>query len=343
MSKKNPYRNKHVIATLEYKPMIGGISTYIQEMERQLKTSKVLFIKKSPSWLEAFKQLLPAKNASCIIVHHVYPLGTAAFLLKLIFRTPYAVVLHGMDYDVAKRTKVRAWLLKHILRSANYVITNSNALSAEVESEMSVHASTVYPVLSKDFIKASGTINCRNLPEKQDDRFNLLTVGRLVDRKNQQAIIEVLPELPENVHYHIVGDGPNRTYLSELARQLKVDHRVHLYGAIEMNQLPKFYRESDVFITLSTKNTEDREGFGIVYLEAQYSCRPVLAYDQPGVREALCKESVIFTRPKNIVKDIRMLMKNPKQRLQMGRKGHEFVQNKFLPDTMAKTLHKLLS
>ena len=341
MQENSRYLNRNVIATLEYPPMVGGIATYVVEMEKQLKKSRVLYIKGIPNWRDAFWKLLPARKANRIIVHHVFPLGTAALAIRLLYRTPYSVVFHGKDYDVARRSPLRRIILSIILKFAEHVVTNSKALASELSQEFNIQAKTVHPVLPNPVYRSAGSVNCKQLPQHKDGTLRILTVGRLVDRKNQQAVVKILPMLPDNVHYDIVGDGENRTYLSELARQLGVSDRVHLHGSCKHEDLPKFYRNCDVFVALSTKKQGDREGFGIVYLEAQYFCRPVLAYDQQGVREALSEDAVIFTSKKNLAKDLINLFSDPEKRLSMGRSGHSFVQNHFLPATMGETLNKL--
>jgi glycosyltransferase involved in cell wall biosynthesis len=111
--------------------------------------------------------------------------------------------------------------------------------------------------------------------------FTLLSVGRLVRWKGFQLVIEAIKDIDQEVSYLIVGDGPYRRKLEELAERLNLNN-VHFLGKMPKSRTLKYICASDLFVLPSCY-----EGMSHVILEAM-SCRtPVLASDIPPNRELI--------------------------------------------------------
>ncbi len=97
---------------------------------------------------------------------------------------------------------------------------------------------------------------------KCDLRFTYLFVGRLVDLKNIDALINAFSKLDQNeCSLVIVGEGPLKARLMELANSLKLN--VVFTGRLEGGELYQWYYVADCFILPSFK-----ECFGAVTNEA---------------------------------------------------------------------------
>ena len=66
-----------------------------------------------------------------------------------------------------------------------------------------------------------------NIPK---DAILILSVGELNANKNHKIVIEILPELPNNVHYLMCGDGQLKEQHERLAKKLHVSDRLHFLG-----------------------------------------------------------------------------------------------------------------
>ena len=99
-------------------------------------------------------------------------------------------------------------------------------------------------------------------------------------------VLEAMKEMPD-VQYTIVGDGPMRSVIEAKIRELGLTDRVTIRTDVTDAELPNVYRNADVFVMPSTKSDSDREGFGIVYIEAALFGVPSIAVRQPGVDEAI--------------------------------------------------------
>jgi glycosyltransferase involved in cell wall biosynthesis len=110
--------------------------------------------------------------------------------------------------------------------------------------------------------------------------FVIGTVARLAPVKNHALVLRALQRLDEDVHLVLIGEGPSRRALEELARKLHVDRRVHFTGQlVETENLHQFF---DVSVLCSRS-----EGFPNTVLEALAAGCPVVATPVGGVPEVI--------------------------------------------------------
>jgi len=116
----------------------------------------------------------------------------------------------------------------------------------------------------------------------------IMTLGRLESKerfKGFDQVIAVLPRLrarfPDLV-YLIVGDGPDRARLEELAKTTGVGDQVIFTGMISEDEKVAHYNLADAYVMPSVG-----EGFGIVLLEASACGTPIVGSNADGSREAL--------------------------------------------------------
>jgi glycosyltransferase involved in cell wall biosynthesis len=95
--------------------------------------------------------------------------------------------------------------------------------------------------------------------------LKVISVCNLISRKNIDIVLRALSTLSSinNWHYTIIGDGPERASLEDLAKSLAIDDKVTFMGYIENSHVYKYLDESNVFAMVSSTET-----FGLAYLEA---------------------------------------------------------------------------
>lgn len=119
-------------------------------------------------------------------------------------------------------------------------------------------------------------------------RLILCSVGRLVPRKGVAWFVaNVMPLLPADVHYLIVGDGPERTRIEDTIRHHDLGARVKLTGAVSDSELEVVYRGSDLFVMPNVPVPGDIEGFGLVMLEAGLCGLPTIASQLEGIADVI--------------------------------------------------------
>jgi len=117
---------------------------------------------------------------------------------------------------------------------------------------------------------------------KQDASI-LITVGRLVDQKDHDTLIKAFEKVKRKIDacLYIIGDGPNRKKLENLAQTLALVDDIRFMGW-QPNPFA-LLKQADLFV-LSSRF----EGFGNVIVEAMACGLPVVTTDCPsGPREIL--------------------------------------------------------
>ncbi len=101
----------------------------------------------------------------------------------------------------------------------------------------------------------------------------ILCVGTIEPRKNQLALVRVLPMLCEKIHLVLISKPtPYQHIIEEESHRLGVQEQVHILNQVPNRDLPAIYQGSTLFAYLSFF-----EGFGIPVLEAVTSGVPVPA------------------------------------------------------------------
>ena len=332
---------KILLPTIDYEPNTGGVARYLSAMKKTFPENvEVLFWETYPGHVAAMKELF-AKRAQYkqIWTSHLLPIGTLCWLLWILSRTPYVVFLHGMDFDLARRNRWKRWLSKRILRSAHRVVVNSDALGREVATFVNIQPPlTVYPCISDEMLAAA-----QHSEEKGHHRVRLLTVSRLVSRKGHEAVLQALVHLPD-VDYWIVGGGEYRNDLEKMVQELRLQKRVKFFGEVTHEGLVRAYQEADIFVMPTKTTSTDREGFGIVYLEAQAFGLPVIASDIPGVNEAILdgKTGILVKDQIQLEESIRFFAQKEDARKRFGDAGQRHVGVQFTREKQCEKLRELM-
>jgi glycosyltransferase involved in cell wall biosynthesis len=173
------------------------------------------------------------------------------------------------------------------------------------------HFSQEYPAQTIDAVKDE-------LGKKMGDVF-LITTSRLVHKNAVDDVIRAMPNLPANVHFVVLGIGPDEEMLKALAKQGGVENRVHFTRQIGHAELPKYLKACDIFIRPSRS-----EGMGNSFVEAMAAGLPVIATQEGGIADFLFDEkrnpdkpttgwAVDKDSPKQIAEAVRAIMGNPEK------------------------------
>lgn len=334
-----------LLATLDYLPQRGGVARYLAAIKQTFPDKiNVLYWNMAISRLDMLREIITmSKGHSAVWVSHILPVGTMAYIAKFITGVPYVVFLHGMDFDLARQGAWKRFLSKRILNSAKQIVVNSNGLANEVNQFVSRDSLVVYPSITDKFLDAGSNYNIEDKALREQGNVRILTVSRLVERKGHVDILEAIRYLP-NVEYLIVGDGSYRNRINMRIKDLNLQHQVQMLGEVNDEELVKLYKSADIF-AMPTKKTEfDREGFGIVYLEAQLFGLPVIGSNHEGVDEAIINRSTGFLvhNTQELRDSIKKLVDDPQLRRNMGMAGREFVLSKFTREKQFSKLEKIM-
>ncbi|MCK9374488.1 MAG: glycosyltransferase family 4 protein, partial [Sulfuricurvum sp.] len=176
------------------------------------------------------------------------------------------------------------------------------------------------------------------------DPFTILFVGRMVENKCQDQLIDVLDELilrkVTNIRLVLVGgisSVPYQNALQSKIAALGLSNVVLLAGKVSDEELRRWYVTADLYLSLS-----EHEGFGMPLLEAMAHDLPVLAYDAGALITTLPASSLLlFKAPGRIAEKIIEIMGNPAFRRDMILSQRDHL-HRFHPLSLAQELADFL-
>lgn len=125
----------------------------------------------------------------------------------------------------------------------------------------------------------------------------VIGLGRISKIKRYDRIIKILPKLPNEIHFVLVGpDGGDLRNLFELSKRLNVMDRFHYLG-------PKYGKEKYLLLrnAMALVITSSYESFSLVALESIAQKTPVIAPKLPTLSEVLINgEAGVLYSPGNL-------------------------------------------
>ena len=160
----------------------------------------------------------------------------------------------------------------------------------------------------------------------------LVTVGHLVARKRNADVIRALAALRDrhpDLRYVIVGDGPEREALGELAASLGVAGRVELRGAMPNDEAVRVARSADLFVLPSVD-----EAFGVAYIEAMAGGVPAIGSMGEAGPEEIVREGggLRLVPPADVpalAQEISALISDDRERRELGQQARATVERAF--------------
>jgi glycosyltransferase involved in cell wall biosynthesis len=135
---------------------------------------------------------------------------------------------------------------------------------------------------------------------------------------------DILRSFPET-HFLLVGDGPERKRLEQLAKHLGIQRSVHFTGL--QREIKPLLEKMDIFLM-----TSEFEGLPVALLEAMSMEKAVSVTDAGGIKEVVNYHNGMIAEPGDyelILKNTLKLLKNEQLRLQLGELARKTVIEKF--------------
>jgi phosphatidyl-myo-inositol dimannoside synthase len=313
---------KHLLVTNDFPPKHGGIQTLLWELWRRLPpddfavlttphAGSAAFDAAQPFRVERTREsvLLPTRQlrrrvdalaaemgAELVVLDPVLPVG----LLGPQLAVPYAIFMHGSE--LLGRLPVGDLLAGRVLRGSHHVVAAGSYPAAETRrlARGSEPPITLVPcgVDSTRFTPPNDRAEARRRFGLPEDVPLVVGLSRLVRRKGFDVLIDAVATL-DGVHVAIGGTGRDRDRLARMAGD-----RVHLVGRVDDDALPAFYGCGDVFAMLCRDQWGglEKEGFGIVFLEAASCGVPQIAGRSGGSADAVAdgETGVVLEDPRDV-------------------------------------------
>jgi glycosyltransferase involved in cell wall biosynthesis len=171
-----------------------------------------------------------------------------------------------------------------------------------------------------------------------DRGFLIGYVGRLVEEKGVDLLLEALDGLAGIWRAHVLGSGPVRQKLQAQTQALGLAGRVTFEDWIPSAQMPAYYRQLDVLVVPSRTQPNWKEQFGRVLVEAMACGVPVIGSDSGEIPHVVGDAGLVF--PEGQAGQLRAhlgrLMSEPELQARLARQGRERVLTHFTQEQIAR-------
>lgn len=175
----------------------------------------------------------------------------------------------------------------------------------------------VYGVPVQDVVYPG--VNPESFIDLPTDRNLFVTISQLWPHKRVNMLVEAIA-LTDDTQLVVIGSGPEKERLLEIAAKLAVEDRVFFLSGLSNRELSLVLARACAFLFSPIK-----EPFGIVVLEAMAAGLPVIAVDEGGYVEA-CRPEYSFLiqpYPSLFAEKIRYLQSHPDVARKMGEAGRK--------------------
>jgi glycosyltransferase involved in cell wall biosynthesis len=239
-------------------------------------------------------------------------------------------VAHG---EQTMKRRVQTTLKRALYRSADSITVISEGLKNDVIRTLGVSAErlrVVYNPVVDDVLTRAATAPVEHPWFADDERARVpvvLACGRLVPQKDYPTLLRAFRKVRDGraARLFILGDGPLRTDVEALVRELKLEADVHFAG---FDKNPFKYMSRCAVFALSSVH----EGLGSVLIQAMACGAPVVSTDCPyGPNEIIAApgqdgELVAVGDVNALAARIAALLDDPIKRRAMGARAQESAQ-----------------
>lgn len=272
--------------------------------------------------------VLAAELPDDIVRLHAHFLHTPASV------TRYAAIMRGLPWSGSAHAKdiwtSPQWELREKLQSCDWLVTctatNRDYLDALAPAG---RVDLVYHGLDLSRFPPPELASSPSRDGRDPaDPVRIVSVGRLVEKKGTDVLLEALARIPADLNWRFdhVGGGPLRAQMAAQVERLGLGARVHWHGAMAQQELLKVLRASDLFTLASRIASDgDRDGLPNVLMEAQSQALPCVATDVSAIHELITDgQTGVLVPPEDpqaLATALTRLLRSPPERRALGRAG----------------------
>lgn len=230
-------------------------------------------------------------NCNQVILSHVNLLVPGFFIKLIAPKTRLVLLAHGIEVW----SPFSFWK-KYMLRQCDQVLAVSSFTKVKMvtvhgldEKKIHVLNNCLDPFLQAPVATGKSPALLQRYALHADDRL-LMTLTRLSSQEQYKGYDQVLYAIHEltatwpNLKYLLVGkyDEVEKKRMDVIIKKLNLQQQIIFAGFIPEEELAEHFNIADCYIMPSKK-----EGFGIVFIEALFYGKPVIAGNKDGSVDAL--------------------------------------------------------
>ena len=268
--------------------------------------------------------------------HFMHTPASVTYYASLINQKPWSISAHAKDIwtidDWEKKEKIASveWLVT--CTSSN--VEHLKQLACEPE-----RVSLLYHGLDFERFPDIERESAHRDGSDKNDPVRIVSVGRAVNKKGYDYLLDALAALPNNIYWQFshIGGGELLDELQQKARALNLDGCIDWLGALPQTDVLAYYQQADLFVLPSRiSDNGDRDGLPNVLMEAQSQRLACLSTDISGIPELIDHAKTGWLVPqKNAMalhEALHLLITNTEQRDLLANAGFKRVRELFSLD-----------
>jgi N-acetyl-alpha-D-glucosaminyl L-malate synthase BshA len=221
-------------------------------------------------------------------VHYAIPHASAAYMAKMILKNeginiPVITTLHGTDITLVGKDKTYSPVVAFSINQSDAITAVSNNLREETYNTF---------IIEKEIEVIHNFVDVERFNRKPIDAFQKVIAPngeRIVVHasnfrkiKRVQDVVKIFQKIVKQIPAKIllVGDGPERPMVEELARELDIVADIKFLG--KQQDMEEIFAVTDLFLLPS-----EYESFGLAALEAMASRTAVVCSNAGGLPEII--------------------------------------------------------
>jgi glycosyltransferase involved in cell wall biosynthesis len=268
--------------------------------------------------------------------HFMHTPASVTYYASMINEVPWSISAHAKDIWT-----IDDWEKREKLDSCEWLVTCTSA-NVKHLSELTRDAGKVSLLYhGLDFKRFDENTSPHSMRDgsSANDPVQLVSVGRAVDKKGYDFLLDALAALPPELNWTFshIGGGELMHRLQQQARELGLENRISWLGALPQTEVLALYRQADLFVLPSRiSNDGDRDGLPNVLMEAQSQRLACLSTNISGIPELIVHEQTGWLVPQKdsraLCDAIQVLARDPQLRNRLAQAGFERVHEKFSLD-----------
>jgi glycosyltransferase involved in cell wall biosynthesis len=301
--------------------------TLLERAQGRFNRSPLLYLLKSLWLLPRAVYLgrdLQRRGITRLHAHWASYSATMALVVHWLFDMPFSFTAHAYDIYVVPR------LLGVKVREAAFAVT-----CARVNAEfLAALAGPSAPRVTVNY-HGVGFERFRPVVPQPHDVPCIVTCGRLEPYKGHHILLRACAALGRPVRCIVVGEGPQRRRLEQLAAVLGIADRVEFTGPVPQSRLAEIYARADLFVLASAiiEMSGKRDVIPNVLVEAMAMQLPVVSTNVSGIGELITDgvsgRLVPPNDPRALAAVIDELLADEPQRRRLAQAGLERVRSAF--------------
>jgi len=268
--------------------------------------------------------------------HFMHTPSSVCLYASLISQRPWSISAHAKDIWT-----IEGWEKRQKIANAKWVVTCTAANAEHLKnlSNSTDKISLVYHGLDfKRFPVNDSPVEYRDGSDAQNP-VRLVSVGRAVDKKGYQCLLDALVALPPDLHWQFthIGGGELLEKLKTSAESMGLSGRIKWLGGLPQTEVLACYRNADRFVLPSQISADgDRDGLPNVLMEAQSQRLACLSTDISGIPELIEHGKngwLVAEKDSNALRQsLLKLITEPRLRLSLAEAGEAYVRKHFSLD-----------